>query len=184
MRPPRPSWRLVVLTAAAFLVAACLSGCSVIVPTAPRCTEVERVATTAQSVPVSSYVPCIASLPAGWSTDRFLVRDGGTTFTLHSDRSPGHPVSLVFRRHCSTRGATPLAPRTPGGRTYISLLRISPRYTGSLFDVFPGGCVTYEFDFPRDAHIALMADLQTTVGFVSRADLRRRLRADLHVRLR
>ena len=172
------------IAAATLLVAASVSGCSAVVPAAPRCSDVERVATIAQSVPSSSYVPCIAALPAGWSTDRFDVHNGGTKFRLRSDRSPGHPVSLAFRRHCSTGGATPFAPRAPGGRTYLWLRRISPRYTGTLFDAFPGGCVTYQFDFARDSHIALMAELQTTVGFLSRADLRRRVRADLHVRLR
>ena len=183
MNGPRIVRRLGTVAAAVLVAAPLVSACSVVVPTAPHCSDVERVATIAQSVPSASYVPCVASLAAGWSTDRFAVRDGSTRFTLHSDRSPGHPVSVLLRRRCSTSGATPLAPRTPGGRTFLWLARISPRYAGTLFDVFPGGCVTYGFDFARDNHIALMAQLQTSVGFVARADLRRRLQADLTVRL-
>ena len=35
---------------------------------------------------------------------------------------------------------------------------MSPRFAGTLFDVFPGGCVTYAFDFARGRHITLTDD--------------------------
>ena len=43
--------------------------------------------------------------------------------------------------------------------------------------------MSYRFDFARGAHIALMADLRSTVGFISRQQLRRDLQAQLGVRL-
>jgi hypothetical protein len=47
---------------------------------------------------------------------------------------------------CATGTATPIAPRTSGGRTYLLLRGIDPRYAGTMYDVFPGGCVSCRFD--------------------------------------
>ena len=69
-----------------------------------------------------------------------------------------------------------------GGPT-CSLSSIDPRYAGTMYDVFPGGCVSYRFDFERGAHIALMAQLQSIVGFVSRQQLRLDVQRQLGVRL-
>jgi hypothetical protein len=159
-----------------------LTACSSVATQAPRCGSLERVALVAQSVPSSTYVPCITDLPAGWSSGGLTVRDGGTEFTLRSDRS-AHAVDVALHAACDLPAATPIQPRTPGGRTYISLTAIDPDYTGTLYDVFPGGCVSYRFDFTRGTHIALMAELQQAVGFVSRPNLQRELQTRLGVRL-
>lgn len=150
---------------------------------APRCSATERVALIAQSVPSSTYVPCLAELPPGWSSGQLQTYKGHSTFTLRSDRSAGHPVHVRVAASCDVAAATPIAPRTPGGRTYLKLRKIDPRYTGTLYDVFPGGCVSYRFDFSRDAHIALMAQLQQAVAFVSRQQLRQTLHHRFGVRL-
>jgi hypothetical protein len=67
----------------------------------------------------------------------------------------------------------PIEPGTPGGRTDIERRCIDPDYAETMYDVFPGGCLTYRFDFTRRVHIALMAPLQQAVRFVSRQDLER-----------
>lgn len=162
------------------LLAACSPSTSAALP---ACTSVERLGLVAQSVPSSSYVVCLASLPAGWTSENTRIEDGRTAFHLVSDRAPDDPVRVELRAGCDYRGATPVPPRTPGGRTYLAVQRIAPRYAGTLYDVFPGGCVTYRFDFARGRHIGLMADLQAAVGFVSRQQLRRELRSELGVRL-
>ena len=164
-----------------------MSGCTGSAPgfaTAPRCSSVERLGLIAQSVPSTSYVPCIAELPTGWRTDELVVRNGQTSFQLVSDRAAGHPVQVELRRGCEPSGGAPVPPRTVGGRTYLALRSIAPRFTGTLYDLFPGGCVTYAFDFQRGPHIALMADLEAAVGFVSRPELSRSLRHQVGVDLR
>ncbi len=160
-----------------------VTACGTATGDVPRCASIERVALIAQSVPGSSYVPCIDELPEGWSSAQLHVGDGQTRFSLLSDRSPGHPVKVELDATCTTDAATPIAPRTPGGRTYLQLRGIDPRYIGTMYDVFPGGCVSYRFDFERGAHIALMAQVQSTVGFVSRQQLRLAVRRQLGVRL-
>jgi hypothetical protein len=64
-------------------------------------------------------------------------------------------------------------------RTYSRLQSVSPRYSGTLLDVFVGGCVTYRFDLPRGPHIPLMEEFEAAVVLYPRQDIilaiRRRL---------
>lgn len=175
------------IAAAALVVAGSVSACTTTTTTAtspaPHCAAIERVALIAQSVSSASYVPCLATLSAGWRSSGLQVRNGRTTFTLSSDRSPGHGVGVAYGRSCRLGPAVPLTARTPGGRTYVDLTGIDPRYAGTMYDVFPGGCVTYRFDFPRGPHIALMDELESAVEFVPRQQLRLEVARRLGVRL-
>ncbi len=160
-----------------------VAGCTTAALTMPGCTALERLGLIAQSVPSAGYIPCLAQLPTGWRSSDLTVENGRTRVRLSSDRAPGHPVAVELRASCDVGSATPFPPRTPGGRSYLLLGSIDPRYSGTMFDVFPGGCVTYRFDFERGPHIALMADLQSAVGFVARRQLRLDLRRRLGVEL-
>jgi hypothetical protein len=181
----RGRWaRCCAAVAACLAMLAAVSACSVTAATeVPRCGSIERVALIAQSVPSSAYIPCISAPQPGWTSADLKVRNGHTRFTLRSDRSPDHPVEVELAAACAVGAATPITPRTPGGRTYLHLGGIDPRYTGSMYDVFPGGCVRYQFDFQRGPHIALMAQLASMVGFVSRQQLRLDVQRRLGVRL-
>jgi hypothetical protein len=76
---------------------------------------------------------------------------------------------------CDPTGAVPLAPRDAGVRTQQLLDSISPSYQGTIYDVFPGGCITYRFDFERGPHLALMDELQQAVQLYPRRELRQAL---------
>lgn len=169
--------------AAAVVVAVSATGCASVPPAAPTCTANSRLAIVAQSVTGAAYVPCIRTLPTGWEVVGFHVARGHTDFRLLSDRAEGRPVAVSLRAHCSIVGATPTTPRADGARTYLRLTSVSPRYAGTMSDVFPGGCVTYSFDFSRGPHIGLMEELTTAVGLFSRRDLRLALHRDLGVEL-
>jgi hypothetical protein len=171
------------LAMAVLLMISFASGCTESSATPPSCGSVERLGLLAQSVPTASYLPCIVELPTGWQSAHLVVERGSARFQLQSDRSEGHPVMVRLQDSCDVSRASPFPPRTVGGRSYLGVQSIEPRYLGTLYDVFPGGCVTYRFDFERGVHIALMAQLQSAVGFVSRPDLRRRLRQQLGIEL-
>ncbi len=173
---------LVVLVTAAGLVAS-MSGCASTAPTAPSCRASSRLAIVAQSVSTAAYVPCLETLPAGWRVSAFHVAEGHTDFRLLSDRAGGRAVEVALRPRCDVTGATPTTPRADGVRTYLRLASVSPRYAGTMSDVFAGGCVTYRFDFVRGPHIALMEDITTAVGLYSRRQLRFELHRDLGVEL-
>lgn len=162
---------------------ALLPGCAPAAAGVPRCEGVRRLALVAQALPEAAYVPCLDHLEEGWSDQRFVARKGRVTFRLEPERAGGRPVEVVFDDECDDVEGVPTTPRAEGVRTSIDLVSISPRYTGTLVDVFPGGCVTYRFDFGRGPHIPLMEELQETVGLMSRRQLSLDLRRELSVEL-
>lgn len=178
-------WRTATLLAGV-LLASSLAGCGEpvsLLPAVPSCTASARLALVAQSVPTAAYVPCVTELPTGWTVTRFRAERGRTTFALLSDRAAGRAVEVRLTAACDVASASPEPARVVGSRTFLRLQRISPRYTGRLYDVFPGGCVTYAFDFIRGQHIPLMEDLFSAVQLQSRRQLRVDLRRQLGVEL-
>jgi len=170
---------------AAWLLAAvglAATGCGGAGTAMPRCEPGQRLAIVAQSVPDAAYLPCIAGLPAGWSFTSLDVDDDHTRFTLRSDRSD-RPVHVALVPSCDTGSATPIAPRDEGVRTYQLVESVTTRYAGRFYDVFAEGCVSYEFDFARGPHIALIDELQTAVRLYPRRQLRQELQDQLGISL-
>ena len=164
-------------------VTAALTGCATPGGAVPACTDPLRLAIIAQSVSSASYVPCINvnGLQPGWQTSGFNPTQDGTSFLLDSDRSPGQPVTVRLTAACQVSGASPTPPRAPGVLTYTRLDSISPRFAGTLYDVFPGGCVSYEFDFASGSQIALMEQFEQAIGLYPRQQLRLVLKQELGV---
>jgi hypothetical protein len=84
---------------------------------------------------------------------------------------------------CDIAGATATTPRAPGVSTYTKLRTISPDYSGTLTDVFPGGCVTYQFSFQRGPHIGLIENFESAVALYPRHELAIELKRRLGVTL-
>jgi hypothetical protein len=164
-------------------VAVVLAGaCSAPDEDAPACEPGPRLAIVAQSVPGASYVPCLGVLPAGWSVDAFHVDDDGARFSLRSDRAD-RPIVVELLSSCALEDATPTVPAAEGVRTYQLVRSISPRYAGRILDVFPGGCVTFDFELLRGPHIALLDELDDAVQLYSRRQLRQELADQLDLTL-
>lgn len=51
-----------------------------------------------------------------------------------------------------------------------------PRYSGSRYYVFDGGCVGYRFSFSEDGSAALTNDVSLALGFYERAQLDERVK--------
>jgi hypothetical protein len=173
-----------ILLAAVMLIAgAALAGCSTSDGAVPGCGDPLRLAVVAQSVPSASYVPCIRDLPPGWTTSGFDPTQDGTSFLLNSDRSPGRPVEVRFTATGNVRGASPSPSRAPGVLTYTRLDSISPRFAGTLYDVFPGGSISYRFDFGSGSQIELMEQFKQATGLYPRQQLRLVLKQEVGVEL-
>ena len=84
---------------------------------------------------------------------------------------------------CDVSGASPSPPRAPGALTYTRLDSISPRFAGTLYDVFPGGCISYRFDFAPGSQIALAEQFKDAIGLYPRQQLRLVLKQKLGVDL-
>ena len=182
-RRPVRGWLSALVATVTLAAAAALTGCGSFSDTVPACADPLRVAIIAQSVPGAAYLPCIRDLPPGWETSGFNPSRDGTGFQLDSDRSPGQPVTVRLTASCRTAGASPSPARAPGVITYTRLSSISPRFAGTLYDVFPGGCVIYSFDFASGSQIALMEQFQDAVGLYPRQQLRLVLKQKLGVEL-
>jgi len=173
-----------VLLAAVMLAAgAAFCGCGASSGTVPGCGDPLRLAIIAQSVPSASYLPCILDLAPGWNTSGFNPTQDGTSFLLNSDRSPGQPVTIRVTATCNASGASPSPSRAPGVLTYTRLDSISPRFAGTLYDVFPGGCISYGFDFAPGSQIALVEQFEDAIGLYPRQQLRLVLKQKLGIEL-
>ena len=168
MRPTRA----LVLAASIAVVAA--GGCTSGEDAVARCVPGERLGLVAQSVPDAAYVPCVDVLLPGWSVASAETTDERSGFTLRSDRSAA-PVEVELSSECDTSGATAVVPRAEAVRTLERVRSISPLYAATIFDVFPGGCISYRFEFERGPHIALVDELQQIVGLYPRRQLRQEL---------
>jgi hypothetical protein len=177
------AWLTAGLAAVLLAVATMAGGCAAFSDTAPGCDQPLRLAIVAQSLPSAAYLPCIRTLPPGWDTSDFQAAPGGTSFRLDSDRSPGRPVSVRLTATCRPGQASPSPPRAPGAVTYTRLASITPRFAGILYDVFPGGCVSYSFDFTLGSQISLMEQFEQAVGLYPRQQLRLVLKRKLGVEL-
>jgi len=173
----------IVVAAVMLTAGAALTGCTTTSDAVPGCGDPLRLAVVAQSVPSASYVPCIRDLPPGWTTSGFDPTQDGTSFLLNSDRAPGRPVTVRFTATGNVRGASPSPSRAPGVLTYTRLDSISPRFAGTLYDVFPGGCVSYRFDFGSGSQIELMEQFEQAVDLYPRQQLRLVLKQELGVEL-
>jgi hypothetical protein len=62
---------------------------------------------------------------------------------------------------------------------YTRLDSVRPRFAGRLYDVSPGGCVTFTFDFASGSQIALMEQFESAVRLYPRQQLRLVLKLEL-----
>ena len=175
---------LAAMIAAMFAAVTALTGCAAASSdTAPGCDDPLRLAIIAQSLPTATYVPCLRDLPEGWSSSGFDATQSGTSFLLDSDRSPERPVRVQLTATCRPGIASPSPPRAPGVLTYTRLTSVTPRFTGTVYDVFPGGCVSYAFDFALGSQIALMEQFEGAVGLYPRQQLQLIVKQKLGVEL-
>src|SRR3954447_15883565 len=107
------------------------------------CTDPEPLWLLAQSVPTASQVPCVRSLPPGWSLGHVTVTSAGSVLTFGSDRAGVAAMVVQFTATCDPGGADEVASGQSGVRRYQ---RTETGAAGGVatvrFDVFAGGCLT------------------------------------------
>jgi hypothetical protein len=97
---------------------------------------------------------------------------------LDSDRVGVQAVRVQLTRTCTLGRVTPVPSDQPGISRYQEVIAIEPgrRYQGTVYFVFRGGCVTYRLDLRSDQQARPLAEVNRTLGFVSRDQLRYELR--------
>ena len=133
------------------LSAALLTGCDPSdVP--PTCDEagLGTLVIMAQSVADAELIPCLESMPVGWTLSSIEVKYTGTHLTFDLDRGGMGAVEVIFTSHCDTSGADMLPSDEEPAELWEEPARLGARYTANRYYVFDGGCVTYDFDLPQD----------------------------------
>lgn len=167
--------RAVGVAALVLAVAGCSNGGSVtLVDATPECDPGRRLAILAQAVPTAAYVPCIADEDSPWRFTSLTVEEGRARLSLVYIDPSGRSARVQLTRRCDIGGASEQPPEAgqPDVEHYRRASTLSPRLAGVDYAVFEGGCVTTEFDLPRNADASeRLLDLDTTVGLYPRSRL-------------
>jgi len=126
----------------------------------------------AQSVPSSPWLPCVRSIPVGWSFSGLDARDGSARFALGSDREGAQPLTVLLTASCTVRGATPTPSERPGMLRYERVTRLTGGYGGERYYLYRGGCITYRFNLQGKSRAEPVAEISQALGVVSRDTLR------------
>jgi membrane-associated phospholipid phosphatase/serine/threonine protein kinase len=129
---------------------------------APTCGTSNVMILMAQSVPSSTAVPCIASLPAGWTLGGVQIRNNVGSFWLDSDQAGARAVEVTLLRpdECDVTRATEVPSDDAGAKRFEEPEQLPPDLVSTRYYLFPGGCITYRFHLRGEgvAGLVLTAD--------------------------
>jgi len=164
---------------ATVMLAAALTGCTTAQSHPPPCrgSYDNLLILEAQAVPSAVLVPCVSSLPIGWTFGGWLIETGRARFWLDSDRAGIHAVEVELTRDCDISGAVevPPAPGEVGVRIFQEPTSLPPAFAAVRSMVFPGGCIRYHFNFQRGAPPSLVLEAVGALGTVQREVLVRQV---------
>jgi hypothetical protein len=138
---------------------------------APSCGTGHSMILSAQAVPSAALLPCLAALPSGWSIGGVDISSGKVRLRLDSDRAGPAAITVTLTATCDTSGAQQTPSDRPGMRRFERPLSLVPAYSGVRYYTFPGGCVTYRFNFAPGASPALATTVDSAVAFMPRSAL-------------
>ena len=126
----------------------------------------------AQSVPSSSWVPCLEGMPLGWHFADMDVDRGSGRFWLDSDRDGLHAIEIRLTETCATSGATEIPSDRPEMRRLERVTQVSPVFVGRRFYLFDGGCITVAFSVSGEDRSEPLAVATQGLNAVPREELR------------
>jgi len=138
---------------------------------APFCGTGHTMILSAQAVPSSGLLPCIAELPSGWTAGGGDITSGRSVFWLDSDQAAPRAVTVSLTAACDTSGAVRIPSDQAGAERFERPLSLRPRFTLTRMYTFAGGCVTYQFSFVPGAAPVLAIGVDTAVAFEPRSAL-------------
>jgi hypothetical protein len=135
---------LVAAMTAAVVAAACAA--DEVMP-APSCSDGGSSLIAAQSVPGATQIPCFDPLPDGWVVASVSVDQDRTTVRFDSDRAGDNAAILEFARACDVSGAVKAPSDLYPASRFDDIERLVPGFRARRHYTFPGGCVSWSFDF-------------------------------------
>src|SRR5689334_2821087 len=138
---------------------------------APTCDTGHSTILSAQAVPSAALLPCITTLPSGWSIGGADIVSGKASFWLDSDRAGARAATITLAAACDTAGARQIPSDQPGTRRFERPLSLVPQFSSLRFYTFPGGCATYRFSFTPGTSPVLAVTADGALSFVPRSVL-------------
>jgi tRNA A-37 threonylcarbamoyl transferase component Bud32 len=139
------------------------------------CTDLEPQWLEAQSVPSASQVPCLRSLPTGWTLSNVTVNNGRSVLTLDNDRAGMGAMVVRLAATCDPAGASPVLSDQPGVRRLMLIHDLAPMFSATRFDVFPGGCVSTRMTAPLANRAEVTSEASLILGYTTRQSLQQTL---------
>ena len=139
------------------------------------CTDLEPLWLQAQAIPSASLVPCVRSLPTGWTVGDVFVNNGQSVISMDSDRSGPGAMVVRLTAACDPAGATPITSDHRDVRRYQMSETRPATFSSTRFDVFPGGCVTTQLSAPAARAGAVATEAPQILGYTSRQTLQHEL---------
>lgn len=168
--------RLVGICLAAILP---LSACVPTPPNAetPFCDEFPVLILEAQSVPTAQLVPCLESMPSGWTASFTWIDSDGSAVTLDSDLAGAGAVEIELRRTCDVTGHVQVPSDEVDTERYELVESIVGEFQSRRTYLFEGGCTTLTFHFDAEASATLVNEVSRAVGFMPRSELNQAIRS-------
>jgi len=151
----------------------------------PTCGTDDLMILFAQTVPSATSVPCLASVPAGWSLDGVHARRGRAQFRISSGQGGHHSIeaTLLPPDGCTVTGAVEVPSDAVGMRRYERPEQRPPALRSTRYYVFDGGCITYRFAFDGSPSTLLMSSANSALAFQAREPLVAEVRSSSGLRL-
>jgi membrane-associated phospholipid phosphatase/tRNA A-37 threonylcarbamoyl transferase component Bud32 len=135
------------------------------------CDDPEPMWLIAQAVPTAAQVPCVRSLPAGWTLATVSANSGRSVLTLDHDRAGTGALMAEFTAGCDPGDAGEVGTDQPDVRRYQRVDATTSHVTTARYDVFPGGCLAIRLLSPPEHNAQLTAEMSLLLGFTSRRSL-------------
>jgi len=173
----RSAWVVLIILVA--LTPACSSGRS----GAPPCDDPSAniVVLVAQSVPSATMIPCVSSIPSGWTFGGGTVSKDESRMWLDSAVAGIHAVQATLTAICeppSDAIETVPGAGEAGTRVFQEPQTLEPSFRWTRYVTFPGGCVVYDYTFVAGAPPSLSLVANDVFSFIPRADVVSAVRDD------
>lgn len=135
-------------------------------------TPANGVVLLAQAVPTATWVPCLEGIPLGWDVSGVEATDEDARFWLDSDRDGRRAVEIRLDGSCDTTGATRIPSDREGMERWERVTQVTPRYEGTRFYLFEGGCISVVFRLAGENRAEPLGFATQGVGAVPRDAVR------------
>jgi hypothetical protein len=155
----------VAVVAAAVAAALTLPGCEPSTNEQPLCRHPSPLTLMAESVRTASLVPCVASLPVGWSFAGFTANERYATFDLEREVAEGGVAQVRLSGACETDGLRRVNSDHAGVDEYTSISDDAIRRTWMF--LFEGGCVRLRVALPSSQSTGPSEVIHDAIAFMS-----------------